>query len=126
MKNENKLVDDTEEFYTSFVNTLQETLSAHTHSVIFLKVETINWKALDLLGALTYDLKLVAGYGNIANTVDHNFNKYRFASPLSSYHFFVTWGPEVTEVFRSVSTRLSLLTYFSSHRHLLPEAIYRA
>lgn len=112
MKNENKLVDDTEEFYTLFVNTLQETLSAHTHNVIFLKVETINWKALDLLGALTYDLKLVAGYGTIANTVDHNFNKYRFASPLSSYHFFVTWGPEVTEVFRSVSTRLSLPNLF--------------
>ncbi|EFO64542.1 Hypothetical protein GLP15_4289, partial [Giardia lamblia P15] len=112
MKNENKLIDDTEEFYASFVNTLQETLSAHTHSVIFLKVETINWKALDLLGALTYDLKLVARCGNISNTVDHNFNKYRFTSPLSNYHFFVTWGPEVTEVFRSVSTRLSLSNLF--------------
>lgn len=112
MKSGNKLVDDTEEFYTAFVSTLQETLSANTHSVILLKIETINWKALDLLGALTYDFKTVAKYGNVSSTVDHNFSKYRFAAAPSTYHFFVTWGPELTEVFRSVSTRLSLPNLF--------------
>lgn len=125
MKGGNKLVDDTEEFYTAFVSTLQETLSANTHSVILLKIETINWKALDLLGALTYDFKTVTKYGNVSSTVDHNFSKYRFAAAPSTYHFFVTWGPEITEVFRSVSTRLSLPTYFFFHKLHLLEVIYR-